>query len=693
MKKLILLIIVVLLVPAGATICLADYKDMKDKVETEASVWVGGYFHNADSTVSSSWGEGFTLPEAGGRVGSQKAAEYYSLENSASGGFFIKDSHMPNRLHLEFDYYNGDDWFGDLRYSYKDYLQLRVLPRRFGHNLDNLTVFDFNGAGASIDINDQGIDDYGITIDIDEYHLRLKMPDFPLHVYSNGEIIKKTGTKQSRFLGGAAYFSGGPGRVRASESVDVDQTKQEFSFGTNAHLGLLEFDFSQRSRKFKSDVTASSYDYVIASDTAGNTVGDLYTAEHNKTPELTAITNTVKVHTSHTGRISASATFSNTDKTNDSSGAEADISMSYGQIYWLPTAYLAFSTKVRSIKNEVSSPATVVAPHYDGTADYTYNVLPGVESQTDTLTVNARYSLIPSTNLNLQYTKKIKEVEEQSAIDWSRPLTTTSDIYEVGLTNWAIPKVRITAKFSHTNVGRDLGSDVVDPVTYEELIHPVINDPEQTNQGNLGITWTMSPRVAVFLSAIVAKDETDDNLMGEITDANIAEALREQYQASIAFIASERFTVSPTYTYLSNKQERDIVWEDGQGLHVVDSSYTNEQKAQNFALNMMFAVSERLKINGSFDYTITEGNYEPTSPVNLSLTAPFDLDTAVIGQLAESKTTEIGVRLDTDYDVGKGWGIGLDLRYTDWKDESFDNPSDGTFIGGLVKISKEMQSK
>ena len=48
------------------------------------------------------------------------------------------------------------------------------------------------------------------------------------------------------------------------------------------------------------------------------------------------------------------------------------------------------------------------------------------------------------------------------------------------------------------------------------------------------------------------------------------------------------------------------------------------------------------------------------------------------------------MRFDTDYAIGKGWGIGLDLRYIEWADDSFDNPSEGEFMGGLLKVSKIM---
>jgi hypothetical protein len=66
------------------------------------------------------------------------------------------------------------------------------------------------------------------------------------------------------------------------------------------------------------------------------------------------------------------------------------------------------------------------------------------------------------------------------------------------------------------------------------------------------------------------------------------------------------------------------------------------------------------------------------------------INTAEIAQFSQSSTEEINVRFDIDQDLGHGWGLGLDLRYTDWQDDSVDNPSDGEFMGGLLRISKVM---
>lgn len=689
MKKLTIIATAALLCPFAAAECRADYKDMANQVETVADFWLGGYLNESSSSATAGIAEEHSLPEAAGRVGSQKAAEYYSPRSSGSGGVLFKRAPLPSRIHVELDYYNDSDWFGDLRYSYKDYFQSRLVARRLYHNLDNLTVFDFNplvsnftppatynSNGNDVVREDALLDDYGLKVDIDQVRLRFKTPNFPLHVYAEGEAVHRKGLQQLRFLGGSASSNGrkpgapstapdyASGRVRVTEPREIDQNSNEFALGTNAHLGPVELDLSHKVRKFENNVAAPTYDYEV---TSGGTVNSV----HHVIPELKATTNTVRIHTSHTGRIFASATYSKIDKSNEYSSAESSNSMAYGELSWLPVAYLSLNTKIRHQQNDASAPSSVTAYNLDG-ALTNYTVQPGVASKTDSGSIAIRYSLVPKTNLNFIYTKKIKKVEEESAVAWSRPPKQTYDVFEYGLTNWVIPKVRITGKLISTLVRTEFG---------EESIN---NEPSRTNQGILGLTWSVTPKLSTFMNASAAREDTQNN-RGEVAGADSAKSLREQYLASLSYRINDKVAITPTYTYMSYKQDRDFAYEGGAGT--VDSAYSNKQKAQNFAVALMLMPTTRLNINTIVDYTITKGNYVPTSPIQIG-SVVFNAEEMAL--FSQSHSEEINVRLDSEYDLGRGWGLGLDLRYADWKDTSVDNPSDGTFFGGLFKVSKKL---
>lgn len=654
----------------GANECLADYKDLANQMDTVADFWLGGTLNESSSSTSASLAEQYSLAEVTSRVSNNKATEYYSQESSGSGGLLLKGTPLPNRYHVEIDYYNDNDWFGDLRYSYKDYVQLRLLPRRLTHNLDNLMLYDFAPTVAnsgSTDVRDKGVEDYRLRVDIDEYKLRLKTPNYPMHLYVNGEVVKKKGTRQMRFLGGDGYRSSPRGQVRASMAKDVDQETQTMVVGANAHVGPVEFDLSHKERKFESDLAAPTFDYTF-----GNRVLHVL-------PELKATSNTVKVHTSHTGRVVASATYSELEKTNEYSQAEAETSFGYGEVTWLPVAYLSLGAKVRHQKNEATAPATVRSVNRLGTT-IDYVVHPGVESQTDTVIVNARYSLIPKSNLSLQYTRQIKDVEGKSAVDWGRPQKSSKDVYELGFTNWAIPRLRTTLKLAHIWNGNDYGNA---SATYE----PVSIDPEHTSQGTLGLTVLITPRLTAFANGFVSKEDSEDNrLVGGHVDGK-AEALNQQYMFSLNYAFSEKFSISPSYSYMRWEQKRDMVWESSTGVEVVDPGYSNKQKAQVFGLAVNSKPTKRLHLNAAVDYTIAKGHYDPTPQFQLGALL-FNAFTAA--EFSQTTTEELGVRLDSEFDLGRGWGLGLDLRYVDWVDKSTDNPSDGVYYGGLFKVSKKL---
>ncbi|MBU0675930.1 MAG: hypothetical protein KJ950_14940 [Proteobacteria bacterium] len=680
--RLFLLSAAVFLYPLGATVCFADYQDLTEQVSTEASVWIGGYGVNSDATNTSSRAENDVLPEASGRAASPKAGEYYSPDSSPSGGFFFATTPLPNRYHFEFDYYNQDEWYGDFRYAFKDILQIRLLPRRFYHQLDNLTVFDFaptSSSTAEVDNRNPGAE-YGLQFDLDLLRMRLKTPNYPFHVYGEAELVKRTGTQQLRFLGGSGNFYGGTqgGRVRVTESRSIDQENKVFTIGTSTHIGLIEVDLSHKNRNFENSVADPTYAYQT--DFIGGTTASV----HNVIPNLKATTNTVKIHTAHSGKVFASATYSMIDKTNETSGAKAENTMGYGEVFWLPAPYLSFAVKYRHQENEASAPSTVSG--YDQTGvlkDYAVN--PGVISKTDKSSLHVRYSLIPKTNVSLNYFKEIKEVENLSAIIWSRPTKTNKDDYEISLTNWAIPRVRVTAKVRHTDVNQEL--------VFAEAVN---NLPDQTDEGRLDLTWLITPKITSFLSADVVRENTDNNLVSDgITEANQGKSLRQMYLASVSFMVNRKLSLTPTYTFLSYKQDRFMAWEDHGNTAVIDQGYKNEQTAHNFSINMLYAPVKRLDINTTFEYTVTDGTDEPSWFLTMTdgSTDGVNVNMTEVARFSEATTTEMVLRLDTALDLGRGWGLGLNLRYTDWSNDSYDNPSDGTFVGGLVKITKSFIHK
>jgi hypothetical protein len=294
-----------------------------------------------------------------------------------------------------------------------------------------------------------------------------------------------------------------------------------------------------------------------------------------------------------------------------------------------------------------------------------------------------RYSLIPDTNVILQYTNQVKKVDAESAENWARPPKQTRNIYEFGFTNWAIPKVRITGKYRNTNLDTDLGN--------EALFESVNIDPDHREYYNLGLTWLVAPGLTAFFNGDVTKDDTShDRISGVASNSGDGSALNQHYMASLSFALSDKVTITPTYTFMNWEHWRELAWQTNTGATVVDSDYWDRQRAHNLALNLMVAPSKRITFNLSADYTKSSGTYHPTSPETLG---SILFDTDEVRRFSALFTEEYNVRLDSVYALGRGWGLGLDLRYTDWQDKTPANPSDGTFAGGLLKVTKQFYSR
>src|SRR4030042_4935693 len=188
---------------------------------------------------------------------SERAGEFEYLHSSIAGGGLFIAFPFPHRIHLEVDVLNKNDFFGDIRYAYKDTILFRGLTRNFFHNLDNITLKDSGTSPLyTVEREDAG-EKYGIEKSMSKLFLRFKMPQFPLHIYLNGSFITKDGTQQQRFL--ASYGS----IDRKSTKREIDWNSRDIGIGANSHLGPVEVDISHSEKRIeinKENVMENSYD-------------------------------------------------------------------------------------------------------------------------------------------------------------------------------------------------------------------------------------------------------------------------------------------------------------------------------------------------------------------------------------------------------------------------------------------------
>ena len=213
--------------------------------------------------------------------GNPIAGEYDFIKSSATGALDMEYDPLPHRFVLESYFLNHKDYFGEMDYAYKDVVLFNGYARDMFHNLNHYNLGPASTTpNLSFTDKDPGAE-YGIENQLRRAFIRFKTPDFPFHLYAEVITVDREGTIQQRFLNGSS------GLDIVSQSRDIDWNTQQVRVGANSHLGPVEVDYSHMEKKFQ----------VIANN-------ELFDASpHNLTPDLKSSSDTVKIHTSYSGRL------------------------------------------------------------------------------------------------------------------------------------------------------------------------------------------------------------------------------------------------------------------------------------------------------------------------------------------------------------------------------------------------------
>ncbi|MBW2645413.1 MAG: TonB-dependent receptor [Deltaproteobacteria bacterium] len=299
---------------------------------------------------------------------------------------------------------------------------------------------------------------------------------------------------------------------------------------------------------------------------------------------------------------------------------------------------------------------------------------PSIDSNVNRITGAIRYKPFRNLTLRTEYTKERRERERNHAEAWHLPDVTTRDIFTLSLYSRVLKKAKLSAKYVYqkTNQGND-----------NSVIH---YEPQHSNQGILSLSWTPFPWMTALLNYNITKDKTDglqirDYYGAVVGSANDRERLKERLFGSVTFQLTEKLSLSPSYTYLYDEIEQDLVYDAWISGNLVDDGVKDKSKVQNYAVNVMYVPANNLSINAMLNYTKSSGEFHPgiSEALNPGSVALF----------SEVRKEEITCELEGTYNFRNGWNVGLIYRYTDYDDESFDNPETGDCSSTMMMISKK----
>jgi len=592
--------------------------------------------------------------------GSERVDEYNYLHNSWTFGGELRAFKFPHRFHLELDVKNRKDFFGDVGYAYEDIVVFRGITRSLWHNLDNLLLEDLDPAtnpsnpnpflrSPWVDVRDSD-EGYGIRADISTITLRLKAPAYPFHVYFEGTQVGRDGDMQQRSLLGSAYFND---VGRASQKRDVDNRATTTTVGVNSHLGPIEVDYSHSEKKFTvhgDNVLYDKYENAGFGPPGATRFGGVY--PHNLTPELKSSTDTIKVHTSYTGALVASGTFTKTEKENRDSGAKADYMIGAGEVSWIASRDLAFFLKYRQVETDVDTPdsvefADVCKPSLNFAGDYRCTIVQAISKRVRTSSVAARYRLTSGIVLKGEYAHE--RIDREKADLWEMPESSHKNMVTLSSDIRLSKQVKMNMKFMHKSTQ-----------------NPAINiEPDHANEGQVSVTWTPTTWLAALASYRLTSEHRDNlQFMTEegvpVDSPHGRKNRRERFLGSVSIFPAKKLIASLSFFYLHDKQKENIAYSDPVPELVFDSGVTNQSTVRNVSVDLQYLLSKQVTLNAGVSNTESEGKFHPSDP---NLVEPVS-----IASFSELQMRETLYTLGGQIDLKGGFTIGTQYKYARLKD-------------------------
>lgn len=596
--------------------------------------------------------------------GSRQVVEYEFPHDSITLDGKIRLINLPQRMHFDLSIKNQKDYYGDLSYAYKDILLFRGRNNTMYHNLENIKLIDLDVSTSSpgVAIKDAS-KDYGIKTGLSNFLLRLKTPDFPFHLYVDGTLIKKDGTQQQRFMGGAAYFNE---QVRASRSRNIDWTTENIVIGTNSHLGPIEIEFSHGEKRFY-----AKGDDILYDSYSGSGFGTVFRKPgiypHNLIPDQKGSSNIFKIHTSYTGRLVASATFSKVERENLYSDARADYFRGYGEVTWMPVERLAFFLNYQYMDRDIDNPDTVtISDLSDPSNTYTYDVRPSVSSISKKFSGTARYRAFKGLTLRIKFSHD--NILRKDAEEWALPQKTVANTISIIADLRLRKNLKLKTNYIHKSID-----------------NPSTNiEPDSSDEGRVSVTWTPLHWINTFLSYSLKVGEREGLHFLDTEDADNRHVRQHRFLGSVTMLPFKDLSFTVSYFYLSDSITQDIEYHDPVGIPHIDTFVPYKNNAHNYAADIRYIPFEKIELNVGVNHTRSKGRFHPD---DINLTEPVS-----IASFSELKNKGAVYYIFGEYALGKALSLGFQYRYSRI-DDMLDNPHDDVEDGRahilLLTFSKE----
>jgi len=602
-----------------------------------------------------------------------RAMEYGWLKSSRSGGLFYRHMEKDSNLEMDGFFLNENDYHGDLLLDYRGDYRLHLRTESLYHNLDRELLFspDFQTGRSDaptpadyLAVQDPARD-YGVSVVQDRADFRYRLHNYPLHVNLGYWRHLKEGTIQQRFAD--ASFEGPLNTVRA-EARSIDRQTQQGRLGLDAHLGPVDVIYEMKFREFEDRLPTPVALFEARNDIGGNPESAGGLQQHNEDPDSRFVSHTLKLHTSLTGGIVGSGSYSieqreNLSRLTDTTGARharVYLQSGAGDFVYTPGKQYSFALKYRRQELDHGNRAALISSNF---VDPVQSVKPPMDTTKDVVMATVSYK--PRLNLSLvgeyrgEFLKRTRVSELPSPATWVLPGNSATHTGSLALFYRPIKGMRTSANYS-----------------YATTDHPSYGaSPRQRHEGKLLATYTRSNFWGATVHAIIRRESNDkvehflvnfplEPLTYTPYPLRSRERRTENSNLGIWFVPLPRLTVGGNYAYLRSRVDQPVLFT----TLVTGSEAASEFSSRShvYGVNASYSFDEKLDLSIMLQQARSDSAFKPV-PTTFTV---FPGDTSAIQQISEQETVLSSLSARGEYRFNRVLSTTLQYSISDYNEKN-----------------------
>jgi len=630
---------------------------------------------------------GYSVLARDGYVG--RAMEYGLLSSSRSGGLFYRSLQRDSNLELEGYFLNPHDYHGDLLVDYRGDYRLHLRTESLFHNLDRELLFspDFQAGRTDaltpadyLAVQDPPAN-YGVSVVQDRAGFRYRLHNYPLHVSLGYWRLVKKGTIQQRFSD--ASFEGTPNTVYAVPR-EIEHQIHQGRLGFDAHLGPVDVIYDFKVRVFDDRQPIPVADYVGRNDIHGvpERVGGVH--QHNEDPESRFISHTVKLHTSLSGGVVGSASYSvdqreNLSRLTDTTGVKhsrVNLHNAAGDLVYTPSKGYSLAVKYRRQELDHGNRGVVSSNNF---VDPVQVVKPAIDSTRDvistTLSYRPRHDLSVNGEYRAEFLKRNNVSDAPSLNAWILPENSDTHTGSLSLYYRPVKGLRTSANYSYATTN-----------------HPSYGASfQQKHEGKFLASYTRSNWGATA-NAVIRREWNDEverflvnfplDPLGYTPYPLLSRQRRtENSNLAVWVTPIDRLTLGANYAYLRSRVDQAVLFT---GVVAGSEAATDfSSRSHVFGVNASYAVNEDLDLSLMLQQVRSQSAFTPESTL-FSGTS----DTAGIRDITRQQTVISALSARGEYRFTQAISSVLEYTTRDYNEKNPDYSwGNGTVHAVVASVS------